>query len=67
VDLLGMALGVGLGYFIPNITGVLDRMSVGTTHIPIALGLIGPLVEVPVLILLVKAILWLKNRYVLKP
>ena len=35
-----MALGVGLGYFIPGVPAFVDRFSVGTTNIPIALGLI---------------------------
>ncbi|HEU4733318.1 MAG TPA: ACR3 family arsenite efflux transporter [Kofleriaceae bacterium] len=35
-----MALGVALGNFIPELTRALDRMSVGTTSIPIAIGLI---------------------------
>lgn len=37
---LAMALGVGLGYFFPNISNVTDRLSVGTTNIPLAIGLI---------------------------
>ncbi len=37
---LAMALGVGLGYFIPGVQGFIDRFSVGTTNIPIAIGLI---------------------------
>ena len=37
---LAMAAGVGGGYFFPGIVPVLDRFSVGTTSIPIALGLI---------------------------
>ena len=37
---LAMALGVGLGYFIPGVQGFIDRFSVGTTNIPIAVGLI---------------------------
>ena len=37
---LGMALGVGLGYFSPGIVGVLTSFQAGTTSIPIALGLI---------------------------
>jgi len=37
---LAMALGVGLGYFAPGVQGFIDRFSVGTTNIPIAIGLI---------------------------
>jgi len=37
---LAMGLGVGLGFFAPGFTGILNRMSVGTTSIPIAVGLI---------------------------
>ena len=37
---LGMALGVGLGYFLPGLPGFMDRFQVGTTNIPIAIGLI---------------------------
>ncbi|MBO8168908.1 MAG: ACR3 family arsenite efflux transporter [Thermoanaerobacteraceae bacterium] len=37
---LAMALGVGIGYVFPGLANVLDRMSVGTTSIPIAIGLI---------------------------
>ncbi|QOY86821.1 ACR3 family arsenite efflux transporter [Paludibaculum fermentans] len=35
-----MAVGVGLGYAMPGIVPLLDRFSVGTTSIPIAIGLI---------------------------
>jgi len=35
-----MALGVGLGYFVPGVVPLLNRASVGTTSIPIAIGLI---------------------------
>lgn len=37
---LAMAVGVGLGYVFPGIADWLNSMSVGTTSIPIALGLI---------------------------
>lgn len=35
-----MLLGVGLGYFFPNIVSVTNSLSVGTTNIPLAIGLI---------------------------
>ncbi|RZK71758.1 ACR3 family arsenite efflux transporter [Chryseobacterium gregarium] len=35
-----MLLGVGLGYFFPNISTVTNSLSVGTTNIPLAIGLI---------------------------
>jgi ACR3 family arsenite transporter len=37
---LAMAAGVASGYFAPGFTTALDRLSVGTTSIPIAVGLI---------------------------
>lgn len=37
---LAMAFGVGLGYFFPNISNVTDSLSIGTTNIPLAIGLI---------------------------
>jgi ACR3 family arsenite transporter len=37
---LAMAAGVSAGYFYPGITGLMDHVSVGTTNIPIAIGLI---------------------------
>lgn len=37
---LAMATGIGLGYFFPNISNATDALSVGTTNIPLAIGLI---------------------------
>lgn len=37
---LAMALGVGIGYFWPAFPTLIDSFSVGTTNIPIAIGLI---------------------------
>ena len=37
---LGMAFGVGLGYFVPSVVKGITSLSVGTTSIPIAVGLI---------------------------
>lgn len=37
---LTMLLGVGLGYFFPNISTVTNSLSIGTTNIPLAIGLI---------------------------
>ena len=37
---LAMAVGVGLGHFLPGVGSFIDRFQVGTTNIPIALGLI---------------------------
>lgn len=35
-----MALGVAIGYFIPESSGFIDSFSAGTTNIPLAIGLI---------------------------
>ena len=37
---LAMALGVGLGYFVPQVGKSITRLEIGTTSIPIAIGLI---------------------------
>ena len=37
---LAMAIGVALGYFIPQVAKFINSLSVGTTSIPIAVGLI---------------------------
>lgn len=31
---LAMAIGIGIGYIFPGVSGLLDRLSVGTTSIP---------------------------------
>ena len=36
---LAMGLGVGLGYFIPRVADFIGFFQVGTTSIPIAVGL----------------------------
>ena len=37
---IAMAAGVGIGYLYPNIANISAKLSVGTTNIPIAIGLI---------------------------
>ncbi|MFT5435546.1 MAG: ACR3 family arsenite transporter [Ulvibacter sp.] len=37
---IAMALGVGIGYFIPSFPDIINSLSSGTTNIPIAIGLI---------------------------
>jgi ACR3 family arsenite transporter len=37
---LAMAVGVSIGYFIPGVESFISRFSIGTTSIPIAIGLI---------------------------
>ncbi|WP_432670013.1 ACR3 family arsenite efflux transporter [Flavobacterium sp. SM2513] len=37
---VAMAIGVGLGYFIPNFPEIINSFNSGTTNIPIAIGLI---------------------------
>ena len=37
---IAMAVGVGTGYFFPGVTDLIHSFQVGTTNIPIAIGLI---------------------------
>ena len=37
---LAMVMGIGLGYFFPNISQLSDKFTIGTTNIPLAIGLI---------------------------
>lgn len=37
---IAMALGVGIGYFVPSSSGYINSFSSGTTNIPLAIGLI---------------------------
>ncbi|OHX64004.1 ACR3 family arsenite efflux transporter [Flammeovirga pacifica] len=37
---IAMAIGVGVGYFIPSVADNINQMSVGTTNVPLAIGLI---------------------------
>ncbi|GGG48034.1 ACR3 family arsenite efflux transporter [Bizionia arctica] len=37
---MAMAIGVGIGYFVPNVPNYMNSFSSGTTNIPIAIGLI---------------------------
>lgn len=37
---LAMAVGIGLGYFFPGVSKITNALSVGTTNVPLAIGLI---------------------------
>jgi ACR3 family arsenite transporter len=37
---LAMAIGIGIGYFLPDVPAVINSLSIGTTSVPIAIGLI---------------------------
>ncbi len=37
---MAMAVGVAVGYFQPGVAGAIESMSVGTTNVPLAIGLI---------------------------
>jgi ACR3 family arsenite transporter len=35
---VAMAIGVDMGYFFPGVEGFINRFSVGTTNVPVAIG-----------------------------
>src|SRR6185503_15219374 len=37
---IAMAVGIGIGYFVPSSSGFINSYSSGTTNIPLAIGLI---------------------------
>ena len=37
---IAMGIGVGLGYFVPDVVPFINQFNVGTTSVPIAIGLI---------------------------
>ena len=37
---LAMAIGIALGYIFPNMANITEKLSIGTTNIPLAIGLI---------------------------
>lgn len=37
---LAMLLGISIGYFIPEVSDLINKLSIGTTNIPLAIGLI---------------------------
>jgi ACR3 family arsenite transporter len=43
---LAMFLGIGLGYFFPNISKVTNSLSIGATNIPLAIVMYLPLAKV---------------------
>lgn len=44
---LAMFVGIALGYFVPGVVPTLNQMSIGTTSIPIAIGLILMMLTFP--------------------
>ena len=51
---VAMGVGIALGYLVPGFAGALDAMSIGTTSIPIAIGLVN-------------MALWIRGRYFAQP
>jgi ACR3 family arsenite transporter len=55
--LLAMGLGLGLGRLVPNLNGVTSGQTLA--------GVVGPLIDVPVLVGLVYVTLWARKRFYL--
>lgn len=60
---LAMGAGIVIGSIFKSAPDFLNSLSIGTTNIPIAVGLIVPLVEVPVLVSMVSVAFWFRKRF----
>ncbi|MFF0469635.1 hypothetical protein ACFYPX_19650 [Micromonospora zamorensis] len=72
---LAMVAGLLLGRLIPGLDSALDAVTIGGISLPVAIGtfgvasgqalagVVGPLIEVPVLVGLVYVSLWARRRF----